>query len=442
MDREGAEAHLRLVAEAELRRAGDGARVTRVAQVLTRVGALDDEAAAQIVGDFVLARGARHADPASRRGLIRGSADRPPRPALAAGPRRAGGPVVPVGQPVPVRAGDASGEVYLLSYAQPASRGLLTMIARTSGPSGGRSPDEVFDFLRFSAADDQGNSYGMGLHGSGVSGPGEWILRLHPDPPRGLRWLDLTTTPGEPAARIELVPPGRPEVRVEECGTNPGEHLLNTIAMRLLAAAAAYPRHVDLQVTGLRLGLVAEGLGDIVDALRAGQALPPASPVPGQLALLCGYLEIGGHGITAPPAGILPERWRSAFALLRRGRTGRGPAGSVAAAAALPEVDGITLTILGLHDSGDRTVIFMHASGTTGGGSFELHNWPVIWIRDSGGWWHATRPGGSADQDGEVSMDVTVLPPLGRDTHWIEVLAAGPSAEARTACRTRPEPRP
>ena len=45
--------------------------------------------------------------------------------------------------------------------------------------------EEAFSFLDFSATDDKGNGYGMDLHGSGVSGPGEWILRLHPDPPRG-----------------------------------------------------------------------------------------------------------------------------------------------------------------------------------------------------------------------------------------------------------------
>jgi hypothetical protein len=44
--------------------------VTRAAQVLTAVGALDDEAAAQILADFDLALGVRQADPASRAGLL------------------------------------------------------------------------------------------------------------------------------------------------------------------------------------------------------------------------------------------------------------------------------------------------------------------------------------------------------------------------------------
>src|SRR5204862_4474522 len=110
---------------------------------------------------------------------------------------------------IPVRAGDVSGEIYLLSYARQVSRGLLTMIARSCGP-GEHDPEAVFSFLDFSATDDRGNHYGLGLHGSGVSGPGEWILRLHPDPRRELRWLDLTADPGEPAVRIELTAADRP----------------------------------------------------------------------------------------------------------------------------------------------------------------------------------------------------------------------------------------
>jgi hypothetical protein len=34
-----------------------------------------------------------------------------------------------------------------------------------------------------------------------------------------------------------------------------------------------------------------------------------AAPSPGQLAGLCARLGIAGHGITAPPAGDLPDRW-------------------------------------------------------------------------------------------------------------------------------------
>ena len=407
----------------------------RVARVLAAVGALDDDVATQILGDFELAFGSRDTGPARQARVANTQAPRWP---TAYAPRRpaAEGPVVPLGQLVPVRTRAASGEIFLLSYAQPASRGLFTMIAR-AGPGQPR-PEEALSFLDFSATDDKGNSYGIGLHGSGVSGPGEWILRLHPDPPRGLLWLDLRTAAAEPAVRDGLDPrtaaaqlPDAVEVTVSSAVTSPGEHMLNTIAMRLLAAAAAYPQHTSLYVAWGRLGLAVDGLGDVITALQVADAVSSRSPLPAQLAALCAHLNITGHGITTQPARWLPERWGSVTLQAARGIQTAGAARSAAAAVALPEVDGIRLAVLGLHDSGDRTVLFMHASGATGGGSFELNTWPVIWIRDSGGWWHATSVGGSADEDGEITMDAVVVPPLGRDTDWIEVVVDWQSAEVR-----------
>ncbi len=442
MDRERAEAHLRMLAEDEVRHAmlpdRWGIRVSRVAQALTAVGALDDQTAKRILDEVELARALRHPDPVFRRFLARaGTAS--PRPDRAPRPRAADGRVVPVGQLIPVRAGGVSGEIYLLSYARQVSRGLLTMIARSCGPSE-HDPDVVFSFLNFGATDDRGNHYGLGLHGSGVSGPGEWILRLHPDPPPGLRWLDLSTGAGEPAMRVDLSGPAQPadapEATVSTGGPGPGEHLLNSIAMRLLAATAAYPRQIPLYLAGLTVGQAVDGLGDIVVALQVCGAVAPSSPVPAQLAALCQQLELSGHGITTPPADRLPEPWQNVIVQFMRGPRARGPARSAVVAGALPELEGIGLTVLGLHDTGDRTVVFMHVSGTIGE-PFELNTWPVIWIRDSGGWWHATRAGGSADEDREITMDVQVIPPLSRDINWIEVIATGRSAEVRMVLPVR-----
>jgi hypothetical protein len=137
-----------------------------------------------------------------------------------------------------------------------------------------------------------------------------------------------------------------------------------------------------------------------------------------------------------PPADSLPERWTGVVIQLMRGSAERGPAGSAAAAVTLPEVDGITLTILGVHDTGVRTVIFMHAAGATEDGVSGTDTWPVIWVRSRSGW-HATRTGHSMDLDGEVTMNVAVMPPPGRDADWIEVIAAGRTAEARVTLPLR-----
>jgi hypothetical protein len=67
--------------------------------------------------------------------------------------------------------------------------------------------------------------------------------------------------------------------------------------------------------------------------------------VPGQFAALCARLRLTGHGITAPPARDLPEPWLSMLAHYRRRQ-----ARTAAAAVALPDLGGITLAILGLHN--------------------------------------------------------------------------------------------
>jgi hypothetical protein len=122
-----------------------------------------------------------------------------------------------------------------------------------------------------------------------------------------------------------------------------------------------------------------------------------------------------------------------------------GRDGCAAAAVALPELDGIRLAILGLHNFDGRTVLYGHASGMTPGGrdgppdvesDFPLR----IWIRDCAGRWHATRAtrrGWSAEDGSEMTMRLEVVPPLSRATTWIEVLATGQSAQARATLPLR-----
>jgi hypothetical protein len=116
--------------------------------------------------------------------------------------------------------------------------------------------------------------------------------------------------------------------------------------------------------------------------------------------------------------------------------------GCAAVAAAFPELDGIRLTLVGLHHSAGRTVLLAQADGVTPDGydgrrgvepEFPLS----VWVRDSGGRWHATRACAWAGTDqGGVTMRLQVLPPLNR-TAWIDVFAAGPSAQVRATLPLR-----
>ena len=112
----------------------------------------------------------------------------------------------------------------------------------------------------------------------------------------------------------------------------PGEHYLHGIACRLLCG-----------------DLPTRGIGAAADALLAADALAADSAVPGQLAALCERLQFTDHGIDAAPAAELPGRWLS---VLTSDRQASGSRGCAAIAVTLPELDGSTITVLGLHDNG------------------------------------------------------------------------------------------
>ena len=431
-------------------------RVRKVAQVLTGVGALDEQVADQILDDLARALTARQAHLAanrmgwlarwsSARGRLTVAASGQTHLPGSAGPQACPGRVVPLGQLIAFGGADVAGELHLLSYARVASGPQLSVFARTRDQSGLWEPSGPRLFDPFTATDDRGTSYQVTIRdiGSPVLG---WTLMLSPDPPHDPRWLDLTTAPGGPAVRIDLdrrVPASRPpdaaDVTVRTTALSPAEYLLHTMAARLLAAVPPPLYDPWLHPTGPRpraLPSITDELGDVTAALQECGALPPLSPVPGQLATLCAGLNVNGHGITAPPARDLPEPWLSLLACYRAGKTRAAPVrdGCAAAAVVLPELDGIRLAVLGLHNCQDSTVLHMHASGPNTDaihGPDDLYPWAIIWVRDSGGRWHATRTLGRSGRDDEVALRVEVVPSLSRATAWIELLAAGPSAELR-----------
>jgi hypothetical protein len=66
-----------------------------------------------------------------------------------------------------------------------------------------------------------------------------------------------------------------------------------------------------------------------------------------------------------------------------------------------------------------------------------LYHWPVTWIRDNGGHWHATRILGRSGNAGGTALRVEVIPPLSRATTGIKVIITGRSTEARAGLPLR-----
>jgi hypothetical protein len=427
MDRERAETYLRLLAEAELRRAmtmpTDGnpgrwksARLALVAGALIAAGAVGADVADEIQADVGLAvasrrpvyHGGRRWLPAEGHGRFR-----PRQPAAYR--------VVPVNRLITIQDDDVRRDLLLVAYVQSADGGRFMAAGLRFCPSG--------------AIDDQGVSYRFGFSGSPAAGE----LVLHPDPPHQIRWLDLITAPGEPATRIDLGPHiPVPEVTVIPSVRGPGELVLDVIAARILAGADFSPGHPgQLAAAGTELrAFVGDGPGRIVAALHWAGVLPPDSPGPGQLAGLCARLGIDGHGITAPPGGNLPEQWQS---MLTPPRRGEPPVPGILAATVgeLPELDGVRIAIAGLHHGQRGTIAHLLASGVAPEGGWEytrgVRPLPVLWMRDSNGRWHTTRLAGMNPWGDRAvaALWLWIVPPLERGTGWIELSAVGRSAEAR-----------
>ena len=444
MDRERAEAHLRLLAEAELRRvtampAGSvpgrwySPSLTLVAQALTAADAVSPGIADEIQDDIGFAVAARH------QLLPRNPGWRRTRPV----PQRTSWRIVPVGQAVEIRDGGVRREVPVVAYVQWAGGARFIV---TEWP---------FGTLTFTAADNQGVSYQIRWRGEMASRE----LQLRPDPPHQIRWLDLTTAGGEPATRIDLDPQNpvpAPHITVTPITRNLGELLLDAMAARILTAAALLRQDNPGQPAAASgdLRALGDGPSHLVAALHAAGVLPPDSPVPGQLAGLCARLgiSISGHGITAPPAADLPGQWHSMLTPPSREPTAPPAPGILAATAAeLPELDGAQIAIAGLHHGERGTILHLLATGVTleAGWPYGIRPLPALWIRDSDGRWHTTRlhdvvspwADGGANPWTDARMIAAwlrIIPPLNPGTAWIEISAAGQSAHVRATLPLSP----
>jgi hypothetical protein len=457
-----------------------------VAQSLTAMGALDEKTAEAILADFDLAVSARQLHRGrewraggvsgpliqaaasrvqlkARHPLAAGSLPPPPGrrvhrgPAMAAAGRPAarvpaspgpqepgeGGPecFVPLGLTIPFRAWGASGGLYLMSYARTAAGARFTVAWREHGPFSLDAPV----LGNCTVTDDRGGRYQVDFTGTS-SGP-DWtgVLSLDPCPPGDLRWLDFGSPSGT-AVRVALDAAGSDGAHAQtsqtsqtiKAGLDPGEHLLTLIAERLLYDLRMCRNGLQAEPPG-RFSNLATGLGDVVAALEAAEILAADSPVPGRLATLCANLRIEEPELAARPAHDLPEHWLSLLAHYLRRKPDTAPARDGAAAALagrLPDLDGIGLALLGMNNAEKTTFVHLLASGLPPDvrhGPFGIGtHFPLsVWLRDDGGRWHLAWPGGRHRLGADDILRLRLTPPLTRATEWIEVLAAGRSAQVR-----------
>jgi hypothetical protein len=477
MSYERTEAYLRVMAEAELRRAASGnavdqgfaSKLTLVGQALCIAGALEVRTVREIQADLGVARAIRPSS-ATRGQLARAmdfqlalasdAASASIRDSGPLAPRNKVLRVVRVDRAVQIRYGEVQYQLHVLSYVQTAGGTWLMarMLAHEPAVQGGETPSPEAApgrlFLaaagQITAEDDHGTVYRLSLAGGKRGGRLGWpmALKLSSNPSPAMRWLDLRGAPGTSPARVRLGNQSPlPDVTVAETATTGGELVVHIIAARLLAATSTFPQETLEELAAAKPGLVPHipsGLGDTVTALLAAGTLPPSSPLPGQLARLCASLGISGHGITAPAAGDLPAPWLSIVTRYGQRLPRPGPAleSWAPALAELPELDGVKLLVLGLHSTEDGTVLRVLACGVTPEDDWEYYRGvrplPVLWIRDSNGHWHAAQPDGwTRLSEDECMLRLTIIPSLEATVTGIEVVAMGASARCQVTLPLR-----
>ncbi|HEY2242060.1 MAG TPA: hypothetical protein VGI21_24870, partial [Streptosporangiaceae bacterium] len=410
------------------------ARLNGVAAALTAVGALDADRADEILLQFQAALAVRHRlHPQTAGPLLRSARPRPVTvggAAGAAGPAGAPGPeaaspwqVWPVGRMLPFRDEFVAGELYVLSLLVTADRAQALAVApmRPVLTGLGRHTAVPLPLETATARDDQGTSYQVMVYGGGDGSHWQGHLDIEPAPPAGAKWLELAVGDGSFQLRIDLTAPVPPaDVTARPQDRQPGEQLLEHVAQQILVTTDRHPGDTRRQ---------AYALGDVVAGLEAAGALSPFSPVPGHLAMICERLGIGGHGLTATPTADLPPSW---FGVLSwYGRRHRPPVhdGTASAGTLLPDVDGSRVMVGGLHTRDGQTQLHV-VVGRERPGRLVVDAGPLshqgfcCWLRDDGGQWHVAVPGSWRSSGHEVTGSLQVLPPLGRDTTRVTLLAS------------------
>jgi hypothetical protein len=446
-----AETHVRLLAEAQLRRATtvprylwldedfkvggtppeeEGLlRIKAVLNALQRVDALDGGAAWSLLSEFtsaLAARGLAPADNLLHPALPGSTAQRPHEPAPAPPP---GGVyrAIPITAVFSAELDGYQGEVHLQTLILGPDCALIitTFVSNwreVASLPGGEAPGQP-GFPPFGAAgltDDQGRRYRLDY----ATAEGGWhqygVLSISPVPPSGTRWLDLPTRGGD-VLRIELSRPD-PAARVASQHIRPasaGEQLLTAVADTLLGGGT---------MAGMAATALAGSLAEVESALRAVGALPAGSAAVAHLAALCQHrsVEVRGNLADRAQAAGLPGPWASVLAG-RHGGSGDGRAGVLPLAAVLPEIDGARFVLAGLCSWERQVSMPVVAWGWAPRPRMFRPAQPFSWwARDDTGRWHVGRTGpyhGIAR-----TFQVEFTPPLPPDATSLDIMLTGSAA--------------
>ncbi len=457
----GAEMYLRLLVEAELRRAASYPRheppragqalrpvpeaaegmnrVLAAAEALTAVGAIEDAAAHSVLTGFTSALAMRSKVPLRLLNgvpLARWNQPRRPAPGLPGGAVH----IVPVGECLP---GGRDGELLHLFtlLLAPGRSAALTIagrvaldrrLSRRELPVGPFGPYSLPD-LGLTFTDDRGTRYEGEISGGGTCDGTWWSLEFFfsPLPPADIRWLDIAAVNGPAAVRVHLADAATTgglqadQVTLVTSGTSalppvgaatPGERLLDSIAENLLWAWLWYGGD----------GPELSRLTAMAAALQGAGAVSRDSPALDRYVALSQRLGIADRG-DMRAAGELPPAWSD---VLASSGTQDGREEVIPVAAVLPEIDGARFTLTGLYCSSGSATLRALAWGWQPEDE-PLNKTPFSWwAHDSAGRWHVARQVWSDVRRNGAVLDITLIPPLHPAATSLEVILTGPSGRA------------
>jgi hypothetical protein len=476
VSKERAETYLRLLAEAELRRAGDQLRgldaaagtdgspdpgiehataeralgkVISTGRILVAAGALEREYLTGFTDDLHAAITVRSR--LLNRDLRRVTAWRHVRAARPPGmPSRPVGRamrVTPIGRTLRVASSHPPAVLHLMSLVRTNTPlAAITVIMRLQWPPDGPGTDPATtsagprrlpsDQLgQLWVVDDQGTRYTVHFEGD-WPGTAPWlgIARLQPAPPRGARRLDLVSD-GTRLIQLPLDPPAArgfqvPPPTTAPVAVPPGERLLILEAERILAS------------TDARGPAQGPTPGEIITVLTETGAIAADSPVPGQVAALCHRLSVAGHGITVRPAAQIPAPWASVLAHRDAPTPADAPDAFAPLACVLPGVDGARFALAGLSTAAGESHLHVISNGIPQFLDRFDRNWTPgfsWWLRDGAGTWHVAAAGEPRwFLDGTQAFRLRLTPPLAAFPDAAEVVVTGPATRVRATVPIRP----
>jgi hypothetical protein len=404
------------------------ARLAVLAHALAATGAISEQVAAEVLDGLRAALAARSlVDPDGLLGDSRFAFRRSPVPGPSPGPLRA----IPVGIMVDGEIQGHPVRTYLGALLVDPSFAALTMQARFP-PELARAPERAHPLPLFhalndiTAADDRGGTFRA--HFSGGGSPGRWDGRFHlmPAPAASARWLDVTL-PGAAPVRIQLdaLLPDLPVSSVPLAAGEAADRYLDAQTVGWLQAGRAdAPERLEDNEDGAE-----DGLSRVAAGLVAAGVLTVSSPSLRRLAAVAA--RFGRHlpgSLASVEPGSLPPDWLS---LLGRNTCTDGPAGVIAVAATLPDVDGVSCVIAGLVSGPDSATLEAHARGWPEPRHHPtLRSGPFCWsARDDLGGWYAGAEAGWSFSDGEADLELRLHPPINPLARSLQIVLTGKTRE-------------